>query len=201
METRNDRFPCHLGCRQPGVRQKGELVGAGVDGNECSLLITHCRATAAWVLLLASANTKVTVTSSLIRKRSPPRPPPHPCRKVCGKHHPLLKILDAEGGQLGNGFFVFSFHFGAEMCQLRFRRISACKHFLFLCLFFVFSSFSPFLTYFLRGGTVLIAPIQLLTPLQLSLLRRAPRHSAFHEKCYHFGLFRTANCFSIFMQI
>lgn len=93
METRNDRFPCHLGCRQPGVRQKGELVGAGVDGNECSLLITHCRATAAWVLLLASANTKATVTSSLIRKRSPPRPPPAPAERFVGSTTLCLKSL------------------------------------------------------------------------------------------------------------
>lgn len=137
METRNDRFPCHLGCRQPRVKQKGKLVGVGVDSNECSLLIMHFRGTGSWLLFMASANTKVTVTSSLIRKTSPAPPPSHPCGRVCGKHHCCLKsLLNAAGGvHLGKWlFFVFCFHFGAEMSQLRLRRIS---------LFPVFVCFSP----------------------------------------------------------
>lgn len=131
METRNDRFPCHLGCRQPRVKQKGKLVGVGVDSNECSLLIMHFRGAGSWLLFVASANTKATVTSSLIRKRSPPPPPSRPCGRVCGKRRPLPQIPAGcyrRGGsveEMAFFFFVFGFHFGTEMSSLRPRRISA----------------------------------------------------------------------------
>lgn len=105
---RNDRFPCHLGCRQPRVKQKGKLAGVGVDSNECSLLIMHFRGTGSWLLFMASANAKVTVTRSLIRRRSPPPPPSCPCRKVCGKHHPLPKIPTECSAQGAAGEMPFS---------------------------------------------------------------------------------------------
>lgn len=147
METRNDRFPCHLGCRQPRVKQKGKLVGVGVDRNECSLLIMHFRGTGSWLLFMASANTKVTVTSSLIRKRSPAPPPSHPCGRVCGKHHRCLKsLLNAAGGvHLGKWLFF------CLLFPLWCRNVSAQtqENLTFSCFgLFVFSPFSSFLTNF-----------------------------------------------------
>lgn len=129
---RNDRFLCHLGHRQPRVKLKGKLVGAGVDSNECRLLIMHFRGAGSWLLFVASANTKVTVTSPLIRKRFPSTSFLWPLRKVCGKHVPLPKIPAERccgGLSWGNGLdFVFFFHFGAKVSQLKSRRISACEH-------------------------------------------------------------------------
>lgn len=192
METRNDRFPCHLGCRQPRVKQKGKLVGVGVDSNECSLLIMHFRGTGSWLLFMASANTKVTVTSSLIRKRSPAPPPSHPCGRVCGKHHRCLKSLlnAAGGGSLGEMaiFFVFCFHFGAEMSQLRPRRIS---------LFPVFVCFLPLFLIphkFFKGGTIMIPSISLSISLQTGTHLLNPRVWVIKSECYQWQYPPSSHC-------
>lgn len=170
METRNDRSPRRLGCRQPRVKQKGKPVGVGVGGDECSLLITRFRGVGSWLLFVAPASTKVTVTSPLIRKRSPPPPPSRPCGWLCGKRHPLPKIPTGccwrVGVSWGNGFFfVFSFHFGAEVSRLRSRRISAREHFL-LVFGFLLLSFVPHK--FFRGGTVTMPSILLRISVQIS---------------------------------
>lgn len=148
METRNDRFPCHLGCRQPGVKQKGRLVGVGVDSDECSLLITHFRGTGSWLLFVASANTKVTVTSSLIRKRSPQPPPSRPRGRVCAKRHPLPKIpTECYGGEGSVGVMAF---FICLLFPLWCGNVSAQtqENLSTFCCFLVFSFFPSFLTIF-----------------------------------------------------
>ena len=98
------------------MKQKGRLVGVGVDSNERSLLIMHFRGAGSWLLFVASANTKATVTSSLIRKRSPPPPPCRPCGRARGKHHPLPKIpaecccgLGQAGGEMAFLCLLFPF--------------------------------------------------------------------------------------------
>lgn len=181
METRNDRFPCHLGCRQPRVKQKGKLVGVGVDSNECSLLIMHFRGTGSWLLFMASANTKVTATSSLIRKRSPAPPPSHPCGRVCGKHHRCLKsLLNAAGGGFtwGNGYFLSSVSTLVQKCLSSDLGESHFFLFLFVCFLPLFLIPHKFL----KEGTIMIPSTLLIISLQIGTHLLNPRARVNNQK-------------------